>query len=373
MLDFGRIKNYAASEYAVNLTGISRTLLASLLSTYADRELWEYNDGPPSDVQWNETQAAIDYAVTQILTPLQTYPIGGIAWQAHTDVEDGWLLCDGSVLNIADYPLLAGKLGTTYGGNGTTTFGVPNLVGRFARGGVTVGGTGGEDAHTLSVAELPAHTHGTTLAQSTLAEIDVGVPTALAIAVAGNTGSTGSGTAHENRPPYLNLYPIIKAFEVALSTLPEPPAGETIPVGMTLLWNNATVPTKYLRCDGALHETASYPALFALLGYYYGGSGSQFRVPTYAGMFPVGQGAGIFNSINAQGGEQAHTLTAAELPAHTHDVYDYNATGGAADGPQRTLNGSNAIGRDSSSVGVGDAHNNLPPYVVTLFIIRALP
>lgn len=228
MLDFGRIKDYAATEYAIVLTGTSRTLLVSLLSTYAYRQNWEYHDTPPTDMQWDEIQAGLDFTVTQILTPIQTYPIGGIAWLAVADPDAGWLLCDGTVYNVVDYPVLAAKLGNTYGGDGITTFGVPNLLSRFARGSTSVAGTGGEDAHVLTIAELPSHNHTVVQAVPALAEIDVGVPTALATASSTVTGSTGSGSAHENKPPYLDLYPVIKAYEVALDTLPGAPGGVTI-------------------------------------------------------------------------------------------------------------------------------------------------
>lgn len=60
----------------------------------------------------------------------QSYPVGTIVMRAISTVPAGWLVCDGSVLNFSDYPALAAHLGAVYGGNGTTTFGLPKLCGQ---------------------------------------------------------------------------------------------------------------------------------------------------------------------------------------------------------------------------------------------------
>jgi prepilin-type N-terminal cleavage/methylation domain-containing protein len=92
-------------------------------------------------------------------------------------IPTGWLLCDGRAISRADYSALFNAIGTTYGaGNGSTTFNLPDLRGRVAvgmdnMGGTsadritastadTLGGSGGEELHTLSTSEMPAHSHG---------------------------------------------------------------------------------------------------------------------------------------------------------------------------------------------------------------------
>jgi microcystin-dependent protein len=74
----------------------------------------------------------------------------------------GWAACDGQLLPINQNQALFALLGTTYGGNGQTTFALPNLQGRTPihfGSGHTLGEAGGEQAHTVSTGELPTHTH----------------------------------------------------------------------------------------------------------------------------------------------------------------------------------------------------------------------
>lgn len=93
-------------------------------------------------------------------------PVGvSMEWYTNTPPTN-WLLCDGSFVQISDYPELFEVLGTTFGGNGTTDFALPNRKGRvgigydsndtdFAR----IGRVGGSKEHTLTVSELATHTH----------------------------------------------------------------------------------------------------------------------------------------------------------------------------------------------------------------------
>lgn len=74
----------------------------------------------------------------------------------------GWALCNGQLLPINQNQGLFSLLGTTFGGDGRTNFGLPDYRGRtpmHVGGSHTLGERGGQQAHTLSIAELPAHTH----------------------------------------------------------------------------------------------------------------------------------------------------------------------------------------------------------------------
>jgi microcystin-dependent protein len=74
----------------------------------------------------------------------------------------GWALCNGQLLPINQNQALFSLLGTTYGGDGRVNFGLPNLQARIPMhegNGHTLGEQGGQQAHTLSVSEVPGHTH----------------------------------------------------------------------------------------------------------------------------------------------------------------------------------------------------------------------
>ena len=96
----------------------------------------------------------------------------------------GWALCDGQILPIAQNTALFSLLGTTYGGDGRTTFALPDLRGRFAIGAdqgpglsfIQLGQTGGSENAQLTVAQMPAHTHVVTVAANSF-EGEVANPT----------------------------------------------------------------------------------------------------------------------------------------------------------------------------------------------------
>jgi microcystin-dependent protein len=132
----------------------------------------------------------------------------------------GWALCNGQLLPINQNQALFSLLGTTYGGDGRTTFGLPNFQGRVPvhRGnGFVQGQSGGEQAHTLVVGEEPVHTH---TAVGTVTGGDAPIPTGNYLGGADNMyaplanpttlhpstiGNAGASQPHENMQPYLVL------------------------------------------------------------------------------------------------------------------------------------------------------------------------
>jgi microcystin-dependent protein len=133
----------------------------------------------------------------------------------------GWAFCNGQLLPINQNQSLFSLLGTTYGGDGMRTFALPNLQGRVPLhfgNGFSLGEIGGEAMHTLSIPEMPQHSHGANASSVSTpgsfnpagnylggfnnvyaAAVDL---TTIAPATIGNNGGSQS---HENKQPYLVL------------------------------------------------------------------------------------------------------------------------------------------------------------------------
>jgi microcystin-dependent protein len=139
----------------------------------------------------------------------------------------GWAFCAGQLLPINQNQAIFALLGTTYGGNGTTNFALPDLRSRVpmhqgnVQGNVFVEGqTGGEEAHTLSVNEIPSHSHfvnvssvpgnsnspaGNFLAQSSRFVLYSGTLSTQTTLQPATVGNAGGGQPHANLQPYLVL------------------------------------------------------------------------------------------------------------------------------------------------------------------------
>jgi microcystin-dependent protein len=105
-----------------------------------------------------DAQIAAALATAQALTNAISVPIGGIVMYGSPTPPAQFLNCDGTVYNISAAPALAAVIGNRFGGNGTTTFGVPNLGGRVPIS-TTIGAIGGAGSFSLAVANLPPHYH----------------------------------------------------------------------------------------------------------------------------------------------------------------------------------------------------------------------
>ena len=90
-------------------------------------------------------------------------PIGTIVQFGSSNAPTGWLLCDGSSISKTTYAALFNVIGTTYGsGSNATLFLLPNTTNRTIRGGGTTGQVGGNDTVTLTISNVPPHSHGLT-------------------------------------------------------------------------------------------------------------------------------------------------------------------------------------------------------------------
>jgi microcystin-dependent protein len=164
------------------------------------------------------------------LANAQTPYLGEIKFVAFNFAPQGWALCNGQLLPISGNQALFNLLGTTYGGNGTSNFALPNLQGRMPLGmgagtgaSYPLGQTGGQTSVTLSVAQMPKHSHSLHVSSTTantkapagaVSAGDSGAATYSSVAPDAVMSSKSIGTAGGTTPvptmsPYLALTCII--------------------------------------------------------------------------------------------------------------------------------------------------------------------
>lgn len=162
-------------------------------------------------------------------------------------------------------------------------------------------------------------------------------------------------------------------------TLDGQTAAELTPPGAMMPYGGSSDPTGWFLCDGRAVSRTTYSTLFGVTGTTYGvGDGSTtFNIPDFRGRAPIGpddmgtaQGnAGRVGSNDALGqssGADTHTLTEAQMPAHTHSTGQSLLGGGTT----AFLAGGNGIVQITGSTGGGNAHNNMQPYQVANYIIK---
>lgn len=197
-----------------------------------------------ADVALQAAVTALQASVASLqasVTALQTAdaaltPVGAVVSWTTATAPAGWLFCYGQAINRTTYAALFAAIGMTFGvGDGSTTFNLPDLRGRGIIGkdnmggssanrmitninGGTLGAVGGAESHTLTIAQMPSHTHpplsasyfmNTNFAPNT-APSGAGFSTQID-AVNSTTGTTGGDAAHNNTQPGLILNIIIYA------------------------------------------------------------------------------------------------------------------------------------------------------------------
>lgn len=153
---------------------------------------------------------------------------------------------------------------------------------------------------------------------------------------------------------------------------------------------SGTIPGGWLECNGAEVSKTTYAALWTAFGstHLYGTPGdptNNFLLPNMKGRFPAGYDSGDadYNTVGKTGGEKKHAIAAAELPAMASSGTHGHAVPGSADAALLVPSGSNqaatkdhthTISGDGAHThtytGTGDEHENRPPYVTFLFLIK---
>ncbi len=168
-----------------------------------------------------------------------------------------------------------------------------------------------------------------------------------------------------------------------------PLVGQILPIML------ATVPDNMLLCDGANYLRDDYPDLYAALDAAFIVDADNFVVPDLMSRIIIGagHGSGLSNyNVNAQGGEEQHTLSQIEMPAHAHTLNDpghthniKTRTGGTAGGnnilvvgvanvaetPVLKASESKVTGITMDNSGSGNGHNNIQPYTALKYAVVA--
>ena len=178
---------------------------------------------------------------------------------------------------------------------------------------------------------------------------------------------------------------IIEAFMLRRNRL--------VPPGTVQTFAGSVAPSGWLLCDGNEYTPEQYILLYNAIGTIYGGGEGTFQVPDMRSRFALGLGNGdnelSVRTIGVTGGAETHTLTTNEIPSHNHSITDPGhshsytnntndqsvndtiITESSADNAELSqTTGVNTTGITVNSTGGGQAHNNMPPYMVLNYIIK---
>ena len=217
-------------------------------------------------------------------------------------------IAQGQMLPISSNQAVFSLLGTTYGGNGTTNFALPNLVGTAIVGTGTgpglssqsLGQPTGSATVILTTGQLPAHEH--------------------TLSGGGVTGMTGGNQPFNNDQPSLALNYLIATIGIFPSQGSGSGFDPSVPtLGQITEFAGNFAPSGWAFANGQLLPIAQNQALFSILGTQYGGNGTTtFALPDLRGRTLIGDGGNYFAGETL--GTDATTLTVANLPAHDHTL-----------------------------------------------------
>ena len=234
--------------------------------------------------------------------------LGQIIPYVANSVPDDWHLADGTTLSISQYIELFSLLGTTYGGDGITTFMLPDLRGRVSIGvasgsNTQLGQQGGTESVTLLTTNLPSHAHSLVGSRYSATQTD----------------PNGSGQSIDNRQPFLGITYIIALQGIYPSRDSGSLDAEEIYIGEIFAFAGNFAPKGCSMVNGAILSIEQNLALFSLLGTNYGGNGfSTFALPDLRDRIILGSGNGFI--VGEQVGTSQVTLTTNQIPYHVHTL-----------------------------------------------------
>ena len=226
-----KIGEYNQNPFLMHSNVLTKLALAAMLLLVVGQVPNLINATPPPAAPTAASSATHNASTAAFTEPF----VGTISMFAGNFAPRGWARCDGQLLPISQYQALFSILGTTYGGNGRTTFGLPDLRGRVpvhpgngpGLSPVRLGQTGGAEFYTLTQQHLPSHTHNATVtlrAGQTNGDIKAnadgrilmssgrgGTPIYTTAAASSElrqdgasvqVGNTGQGQAFDNKQPY---------------------------------------------------------------------------------------------------------------------------------------------------------------------------
>lgn len=259
--------------------------------------------------------------------------IGGIVEFAGNFAPNGYALCDGSTLSIADNDALFQLIGTTYGGDGVTNFKLPDLRGRTiigAGGTYSVGQVVGQESSTLTSYQMP-------------------------------TNMGGNGGPVDNHAPSLamNYMIALQGIFPSRNAITDVGGSGEAYLGEIICSASNVIPKGFALCAGQLLPINQNQALFALLGTTYGGNGTTtFALPDLRGRDIIGTDGD--HTLGGVYGSDTVTFTSADVPSlnFSGDAFDNTLYGGDSADVISGLGGNDNIhgngGNDQLNGGTGD-------------------
>lgn len=148
---------------------------------------------------------------------------------------------------------------------------------------------------------------------------------------------------------------------------------DSVPIGAIQAFGGETAPEGWLICDGSAVSRETYLDLFKVIGITYGaGDGSTtFNIPDFRGNTAIGVSTN--HALGSSGGEENHQLTIDEIPKHRHQIYYVNYNRGTGSNATMGYLSENvqSVGAPTQYVGGDQSHNNMQPYIVINYIIKA--